>query len=50
MSDELELKVCAHTTPDIEPHPCPFQADVHDDPVFRCRCCEDCRMECLWEI
>lgn len=31
-------------------HPCPFQADVNNDPDFRCHCCEECEQVCADEI
>lgn len=36
---------CDH--PDTEePHGCPFQEDIHNDPEFRCHCCASCTKEC----
>ena len=43
------FKVCCHTTTE-EPHGCPFAVYVHNDDVFRCRCCDDCTHDCADDI
>ena len=33
-----------------EKHGCPFKEEIHDDYEFQCNCCEECRVNCLYEI
>lgn len=32
--------------PAQELHPCPFQADVHNDSTYLCNCCVGCQQDC----
>jgi len=32
-----------------EPHPCPFQEEINNDPTS-CTCCDECTQECINEI
>ena len=34
----------------LDPHPCPFNEDVHNDSVTLCNCCENCQYECSQDI
>lgn len=31
-------------------HSCPYQIDVHDNKLFKCRCCKECEQACLGDI
>ena len=46
-------KLCERckTNPAQEPHPCPYQRDMHgdDDPTY-CNCCHECVMDCIREV
>lgn len=36
--------------PGMEPHSCPYMAEINDDAETLCDCCDDCRHECNWDI
>lgn len=36
--------------PASEPHPCPYQSDLHNDPSFMCVCCDKCIGECARDV
>ena len=44
MEDDLCPK---HNKPLQPEHFCPYQYEVCNDPDFKCRCCEDCELDCL---
>ena len=41
---------CNGKNAEMEPHPCPFAADVYDDKEYLCTCCEECTYECAQDI
>jgi hypothetical protein len=41
---------CQHSDASTEPHQCPYEADVHNDPSYLCRCCPQCTEACSREI
>ena len=45
---ECRRGACKHPTEEL--HPCPFQADVHDDHAPVCTCCVTCMNECARDI
>ena len=49
MPEEAELCKCGEN-PATEPHPCPFNEDLHGDSETLCTCCEDCRYQCAMDI
>jgi len=50
MSETAAVHECSCPGDKPEPHECPFQADVHDDHEFLCRCCAKCENECRDDI
>lgn len=49
VKDEPKCERC-QSAPAVEPHPCPFAADVHDDSETLCTCCPACEHECAMDI
>lgn len=49
---EGDEEYCCDNHPHIEtePHQCPYQTDVGDDPDFLCTCCDDCFHQCAMDI
>jgi hypothetical protein len=41
---------CTCGAEDIEPHPCPYDSDIHDDDETLCTCCDFCLNECAMDI
>ncbi len=33
-----------------EPHGCPYQENVNNNPDFECKCCEECMHQCCMDI
>jgi len=48
MSEEL----CPHcgVNPASDPHPCPYDEDVNNNPDSSCTCCEECEYQCAMDI
>lgn len=40
------LDGCSHVEALQEPHECPYQSDVNNNPSYRCRCCKQCEQDC----
>ena len=41
---------CTCATEEIEPHGCPYSADVHGDYDTKFTCCPFCEHECAMDI
>ena len=34
----------------IDPHPCPYAQDIHNDDTVTCNCCDECMYQCAMDI
>ena len=49
---KLELYHHCGCGPDkqVEPHACPYDCEINDDPRVCCTCCEDCEQRCADDV
>ncbi len=47
---DIELTGCTCDQDIIEPHECPYAADVHNDTETECTCCSYCTEQCCQAI
>ena len=45
-----ELENCTCHKEDINPHPCPYAMELHDDSETLCECCKHCTEDCAMDI
>lgn len=41
---------CKRNHKSVYSHTCPYQEDMCNDHITRCRCCSDCEHECAMDI
>jgi hypothetical protein len=48
--NQTQLCECCQKNPAVDPHICPYAADVNNDNESECTCCDECAHECAMDI